>query len=260
MSATVTDGVETAARVVACERMGEYAILSLRAPEVASRTIPGQFVMLDAGALLRRPFSVFRAEADVIAVAFDVIGSGTRWLAERSLGDELGVAGPLGVGFNLHAPGPLLAVGGGYGAAPLFLLAQRLRPRRTAVHALLGSARAARLFGADLAAGAFDSAAFTTEDGSRGERGVVTDVLADVAARTGAARIVACGPMRMLAAVAAKASELGLPCEVAVEEFMACGVGVCWTCVIPVHRGDDIAYERSCTVGPVFDGAEVAWA
>jgi dihydroorotate dehydrogenase electron transfer subunit len=259
MSATLADAVETRGRVTDVERIGEYQVLTLRAPDVARRTIPGQFVMLEAGNLLRRPFSVFRAESDTVAVAFDVIGVGTRWLAERSLGDELAVAGPLGTGFSLKADGPTLAVGGGYGAAPLFLLAERLRPEGHEVHAIVGAARAARVFGAAEAARIFDSVSVTTEDGSMGTKGVVTDVLADMAARTGARRVAACGPMPMLAAVATRCKDLGLGCEVAVEEFMACGIGVCWTCVIPVDGRGETRYLRSCTEGPVFDGGKVAW-
>jgi dihydroorotate dehydrogenase electron transfer subunit len=259
MSATVADAVETRGRVVGVERIGEYQVLTLRAPDIARRTIPGQFVMLEAGNLLRRPFSVFRAESDTIAVAFDVIGVGTRWLAARALGDEMSLAGPLGRGFALDAAGPTLAVGGGYGAAPLFLLAERLRPASHAVHAILGAARAARVFGADEATRLFDSVAVTTDDGSLGTKGLVTDVLAETLATTGARRIVACGPMPMLEAVALKARELSVPCQIAVEEFMACGIGVCWTCVIPVDGGGETRFLRSCTEGPVFDGAKVAW-
>ncbi len=258
MSVTLADAVETTAHVVAVERIGEYQVLTLRAPDVALRTIPGQFVMLEAGNLLRRPFSIFRAESDTIAVAFDVIGSGTRWLASRALGDELAVAGPLGTGFSLDGERPLLVVGGGYGAAPLFLLAERLRPYHP-VHAILGAARAARVFGADDATRTFDSVTVTTEDGSLGSRDLVTNVLADVVRSTGAKRVAACGPMPMLEAVAARCGELGLPCEIAVEEFMACGIGVCWTCVIPVGQNENVQYMRSCTEGPVFDGTGVHW-
>ena len=259
MSATLADAVEVTGRVVAVERIGEYQILTVRAPDIARRTIPGQFVMLDAGNLLRRPFSVFRAESDTIAVAFDVIGVGTRWLASRALGDEMSLAGPLGTGFALDADGPTLAVGGGYGAAPLFLLAERLRPGGHAVHAILGAARMSRVFGSEEAARLFDSVSVTTEDGSLGTKGLVTDVLEETLRATGAGRIVACGPMPMLEAVSAKAKEMHVPCEIAVEEFMACGIGVCWTCVIPINGRGETRFLRSCTEGPVFDGAEVAW-
>lgn len=259
MSATLADAVETTGRVVAVDRIGEYQILTLRVPEVARRTIPGQFVMIEAGCLLRRPFSVFRAAADTVSVAFDVIGGGTSWLASRALGDELKLAGPLGAGFSLEVDGPTVAVGGGYGAAPLFLLAERMRPAGHEVHAIFGAARAARVFGRDDAEHIFDSVAITTDDGSVGTKGLVTDVLAEVVARTGARRVVACGPMPMLEAVSKRCGELSLACEVAVEEFMACGIGVCWTCVIPVNGKGDTQHLRSCTEGPVFDGAGVAW-
>jgi dihydroorotate dehydrogenase electron transfer subunit len=260
VSAAPAEATVTEARVIDVERVGDYQVLSLRAPEIARRTIPGQFVMLSSGALLRRPFSVFRAEEDAVAVAFDVIGAGTSWLAGRALGDEVSIVGPLGTGFSLEGSGPVIAVGGGYGAAPLFLLAERMRAGGIPVHAVLGAARAARVFGADIADRIFDSVTFTTDDGSLGICGLVTDGLNDLAARTGASRIVTCGPMPMLEAVSTRAGELGLPCEVAVEEFMACGIGVCWTCIVPVLTGNgEPRFDRSCTEGPVFDGAAVAW-
>ena len=260
MSATIAEAAVVDTRVVGVERIGEYHVLTVRAPSIARRTIPGQFVMLSSGALLGRPFSVFRAEEDSVSVAFDVIGDGTRWLGSRALGDALSVVGPLGTGFATDADGPVLAVGGGYGAAPLFLLAERMRPSGTPVHAILGAARSSRVFGKEHAERIFDSVAFTTDDGSLGTRGFVTDVLAAAVASTGATRIAACGPMPMLEAVSTMARELGVPCEVAVEEFMACGIGVCWTCVLPVASGNgEPRYDRSCTEGPVFDGAKVAW-
>jgi dihydroorotate dehydrogenase electron transfer subunit len=259
MSSTLAEPVVVEARVVTARRGGDYCLLTLFAPLVARRTEPGQFVMLEAGSLLRRPFSVFRADGESIVVAFDVIGGGTRWLATRSPGDAVGTVGPLGTGFSLDDTGPAVVVGGGYGAAPLFMLAERLRAGGTQVHAVLGAARASRVFAAQQAAEAFDSVTITTEDGSLGARGLVTNVLADVVSRTGARRIAACGPMPMLAAVAQRSRELGLPCEAAVEEFMACGIGVCWSCVISVRSNGDVRYLRSCTEGPVFDAGGVAW-
>lgn len=261
MNATLAEAAVVDTRVVGVERIGEYQVLTLRAPSIARRTIPGQFVMLSSGAaLLGRPFSVFGAEEDSVSVAFDVVGDGTRWLASRALGDALSITGPLGTGFAMDAAGPVLAVGGGYGAAPLFLLAERMHPTGTPVHAILGAARSSRVFGKEQAETVFESVTFTTDDGSLGTHGVVTDVLAAAVASTGATRIAACGPMPMLEAVSAIAAELGVPCEVAVEEFMGCGIGVCWTCVLPVASGNgEPRYDRSCTEGPVFDAAKVAW-
>lgn len=259
MSPALADAGVLDTRVVAVERDGDYRVLSMHAPEVARRTEPGQFVMLSSGSLLRRPFSVFHAEGETVSVAFDVVGEGTRWLASRSPGDAVSVVGPLGTAFALPASGPVLAIGGGYGAAPLFLLARALRPRGIDTHAILGAARASRVFGARRAESVFDSVVVTTEDGSLGIRGRVTDALGDAISRTGATRIAACGPMPMLGAVAAAAGDLGIACEVAVEEFMACGIGVCWTCVVPTAGPGETRYVRSCTEGPVFDGSSVSW-
>ena len=260
MNAAMSEPTVVDTRVVGVERLGEYQVLTLRAPSIARRTIPGQFVMLSSGALLGRPFSVFRAEEDSVSVAFDVIGDGTRWLASRALGDPLSITGPLGTGFAMDPGGPVLAVGGGYGAAPLFLLAERMRPAGTPVHAILGAARSSRVFGKEQARRIFESVTFTTDDGSLGSKGLVTDVLAAAIAGTRATRIAACGPMPMLEAVSATAGDLGIPCVVAVEDFMACGIGVCWTCVLPVASGTgEPRYDRSCTEGPVFDAAKVAW-
>jgi dihydroorotate dehydrogenase electron transfer subunit len=256
MTATLSDAVETTGRVTKVGRMGAYVVLTVRAPDVARRTVPGRFVMIGSDCLLRRPFSVYLADGDTISVAFDIIGTGTRHLATRVLGDELPLAGPLGNGFSLDADGPTIAVGGGYGASAMFLFAERLKADGHAVHALFGAATSARVFGADAARSAFDSVSITTEDGSLGKKGLVTDLLDAVAEKTGARRVAACGPMPMLAAVAARCRQLGLACEVATEEFMACGIGVCWTCVVPTSGG---GFTRSCTEGPVFDGAEVAW-
>ncbi|MBA3619253.1 MAG: dihydroorotate dehydrogenase electron transfer subunit, partial [Acidothermales bacterium] len=135
-----------------------------------------------------------------------------------------------------------------------------LRAGGCRVDLVLGAASADRLFGAADAAHAADAVLVTTEDGSAGERGRVTDVLPDVLRRSAAGVVYACGPMGMLAAVSALASAYGVPSECAVEESMACGIGVCMTCVLPV-RGDDGATRmvRSCVEGPVFRGDRVRW-
>ncbi|MGH2725356.1 MAG: hypothetical protein ACRDKS_00100, partial [Actinomycetota bacterium] len=107
MSTGLAEATAARARVVGVDRVGEYQVLSIRAPEIARATIPGQFVMLSAGALLNRPFSVYRVDGDAVAVAFDVIGAGTEWLGRRVLGEELTIVGPLGTGFSLDARGPV---------------------------------------------------------------------------------------------------------------------------------------------------------
>lgn len=239
---------------------GDYMVLGLEASGIAGAVEPGQFVSIamDAGArcILRRPFSVSGAEGGRVEVVFDAIGPGTRWLAARGPGEALDVVGPLGRPFALAGDGPALLVGGGYGAAPLLFAAQRLRAAGRPAHLILGAATARRVLEPEAAGG---SVRVTTVDGSRGDPGTVTDVMAEEAARTGATTVSACGPMAMLAAVSREAQRLSLPCEVAVEEFMACGIGICWTCVLPVRVNGRIEMLRSCTEGPVFEGTAVGW-
>jgi dihydroorotate dehydrogenase electron transfer subunit len=175
------------------------------------------------------------------------------------------VVGPLGRPFALPKdPAHCVLVGGGYGAAPLFLLAEALRRRGCRVDFVLGAASADRLFGALDAKRMAASVSFTTDDGSYGERGRVSDVLPDVIERTRADVVYACGPMAMLEAVhrvaAGAYGGAGIPTQLAVEESMACGVGVCMTCVLPVVGDDgETRMARSCVDGPIFAGDRIRW-
>jgi dihydroorotate dehydrogenase electron transfer subunit len=153
-----------------------------------------------------------------------------------------------------------LLVGGGYGSAPLFALANRLRQRRCSVDFLLGAASGDKVFGALTARRTGRSATITTVDGSLGVRGIVTDMLGQVIHEARTDVIYACGPMPMLRQVTALARRYDIPVQVAVEEAMACGVGVCMTCVLPVVGTDGITrMVRSCVDGPVFRGEQVRW-
>lgn len=245
------------ARVASVRSDGPYTILAFEAPEIAHAAHPGQFVNVAQNAfghLLRRPFSILDVDGDLIEIGFDTIGEGTRAIAASTPGDPLNVVGPLGTSYTLPPPGgAAMLVGGGYGAAPLFFLARILRAQGTTSHMILGAATQARLFAPDRGSNAADSVTITTDDGSAGLRGRVTDAMDAIDAQF----IYACGPMPMLAAVAARAN--GRHCEVAVEEFMACGIGVCWTCVVPTHEEGYRHHLRACTDGPVFDGSVIAW-
>ena len=254
--------------VLASGRVGSYHSLTLVAPDVAERTRPGQFVSLaveGSGTLLRRPFSVYAVSqhgpwAGTVQVVFDVVGEGTRWLAGRAKHDVVDAVGPLGKPFPLpQQPVSCLLVGGGYGAAPLLYLASALQAQALRVDMIMGAATQQRIFDSIQARRLSSTTVFTTDDGSFGTRGRVTDVLPRVVERAGTGVIYACGPMAMLAAVSRQAAALGIPCQVAVEEAMACGVGVCWTCVLPVRRRGAVANLRACIDGPVFNGARVDW-
>jgi dihydroorotate dehydrogenase electron transfer subunit len=278
---------------------GAYQALALVAPRIAEAARPGQFVHLLAGedrsSPLRRPFSIHRVDppggsggppgwspggsggsggprcrpppgSGTVEVVFDVVGAGTLALSRLRPGDVVDVLGPLGRPFAPPGePAGCVLVGGGYGSAPLFFLAAELRARRCRVDFVVGAASAARLLDPAEAGRLGHSLAVTTDDGSAGRRGLVTDPLPDLLARTGAGRVYACGPMPMLASVSRLSAAAGVPCQVAVEEQMACGTGICFSCVLPVGGGGgagpaETRMARSCLEGPVFDGAAIAWA
>ncbi len=263
--------IRSRCEVLSARRTGVYRSLTLVAPDIADAARPGQFVQIAVperqSFMLSRPFSIHQASrrggwAGTLEVVFDVVGPGTEWLAAVGQHDWLEVIGPLGRPFQYpRGLRSCLLVGGGYGAAPLHFLAEELRAHGKDVSMIVGARDHERVFkpieGKRLAA-AF---AMTTEDGSMGERGRVTDVLPAMLARTRAEVVYACGPNPMLRAVAEFCADLGIPCQVAVEEMMACGLGVCWTCVVPLLASDGLSWwnVRACVEGPVFNGARVWW-
>jgi dihydroorotate dehydrogenase electron transfer subunit len=258
--------------VLSRRRSGAYHTLSLVAPRIAGAARAGQFVGLLAGAdrsfLLRRPFSIHRVERHgpafgSVELVFDVVGPGTRALAQLRPHDTVDVLGPLGRPFTLpERAAACLLVGGGYGVAPLFLLAEELRVRGCRIDFLVGAATTERLFKAMEAKRLGRTAVITTADGSSGRRGLVTDPMPALIAQARTELVYACGPMPMLAAVSRLAAAAGVPCQVAVEEQMACGTGICFSCVVPMldpASPGSTRMVRSCTEGPVLDGAAVAW-
>jgi dihydroorotate dehydrogenase electron transfer subunit len=264
--------VQVRGEVLSIKRVGAYHQLTLVAPGVTETARPGHFVALavggdDSSMLLRRAFSIYRTtDSGVYGGTVDIVfaehGRGTRWLSRLRAHDPVDVVGPLGRPFSLPKESVTCTlVGGGYGSAPLFTLAEQLRARGCRVDFVLGAATESRLFGVLEAKRMSQSVAVTTEDGSFGERGRVTDVLPALLERTGSDVVYACGPMGMLQAVAELAHRYGAHSQTAVEESMACGVGVCMTCVLPVVGDDGVTrMVRSCVDGPVFRGETVRWA
>ena len=263
--------VQVTGELIATRRAGAYHHLTFVAPGLAEHARPGQFVALAVGGstsahLLRRCFSIHRVSpsgtyggtVDVVVAAH---GPGTEWLAGLRAHDEVDIVGPLGRAFPLPTePVACALVGGGYGSAPLFWLADALHERGCRVEMVLGAATESRLFGVVEARRSADGVTVTTDDGSAGTRGWVSDVLPEVIRRTGAAVVYGCGPMGMLRSITEVAAAEGAVAQVAVEESMACGVGVCMTCVMPVRGGDGTTrMVRSCVEGPVFRGDRVRW-
>jgi dihydroorotate dehydrogenase electron transfer subunit len=264
--------IQVDGEVVAMRRVGAYFHLSFTAQGIPEQTRPGHFVALSVGGptsanLLRRAFSVHRVNerglyGGTVDIVFAAHGVGTQWLSSLERGAALNVVGPLGRPFALpREPVGCILVGGGYGAAPLAMLAEQLQQRGCRVDVVLGAASSDRLFGVLDARRSASSVVVTTDDGTAGERGRVTDVLPELIQRTGADVVYACGPMGMLAAISGICDELGVHSQCAVEESMACGVGVCMTCVLPVIGDDGVTrMVRSCVEGPVFRGERVRWS
>jgi dihydroorotate dehydrogenase electron transfer subunit len=259
------------AEVLSLRKVGAYNAMTVVAPGMAELTKPGHFLAVQVGGpessmLLRRAFAIYDVKArgvygGTVEFVFAVHGKGTAWLAGRRPQDKLDVVGPLGKPFRLPAqPVNATLVGGGYGSSPLFWLAEGLRERGCHVEMVLGAATESKLFGVVEARRYADGVSVTTDDGSAGTKGWVSDVLPEVIRRTGAAVVYGCGPMGMLKSITDVAAAEGAVAQVAVEESMACGVGVCMTCVMPV-RGNDGATRmvRSCVEGPVFRGDRVRW-
>lgn len=266
--------VDIDATVIANARLSrDYSVLSLAAPEVGKRTQPGQFVMVKPAGitdpLLRRPFSVFEVlrdqAGDVTGVSIfnKRAGRSTRKLYELEPGDVVSCLGPLGVPFTLAAaPSEAWMVAGGVGLAPFATLAEALAAARTPATLFYGARTAEELFYLDFFERLGVKLVLSTEDGARGIKGRVTAPLEAALKTVGTdgAMVYACGPEPMLAAVAKLAAHYHQRSQVSVERVMGCGLGGCYSCVVPVKHGDEHAnLVRSCISGPVFDGAELVW-
>ena len=239
----------------------DIIVLRLRAPWLAQAGRSGQFVHIRCGTgydpLLRRPISLLRVgkageergglAADEVALLVQVIGRGSAWLAERRVGEGLDVLGPLGRGFALEpAASHLLLVGGGVGVAPLVLLADEALARGVAVTLVMGARSAAGIYPARLLPAEVEYAV-TTEDGSLGRQGMVTDALPDLL--PWADQVCACGPLPMLHALKRLPGlTVAKRAQVSLEEHMGCGAGVCYGCVVDTRQGR----RRVCHEGPVF--------
>jgi dihydroorotate dehydrogenase electron transfer subunit len=243
------------AAVTAVEQVGAYTVISAHDDDGPRDPRPGQFYMLstaerwgggaDERPYLPRAFSFARVRPDgTLDFLLEAIGPGTERLAELRVGERLALLGPLGIGFDVSAPGRALLVGGGIGAAPLVALQDELG---SDARVLLGFRSAAHAE----AAGLFFAAdpAVVSDDGSVGRQALVTELLREELDRDAHATVFACGPPPMLEAVRALCAERAVPAQLALESGMACGYGACFGCVVPTREG----YVRLCVDGPVLD-------
>lgn len=264
--------VDVEARVISNTRLSsDYNVIALDAPEIAQATAPGQFVMVKPGRgtdpLLRRPFSVFEVlDAGGLVSGLTLlskrIGVTTRLLFDAVEGDVISCLGPLGRPYTLvEPPAEAWMVAGGVGLAPFATLANALVARGVSTTLFYGARSGQELFYLDWFASRGVTLELATEDGSRGDRGRVTLPLERALKRAPAEVMVyACGPEPMLEAVSHLCARYGRACEVSVERVMGCGMGGCYSCVVPVKdAGGGQHYVRSCIGGPVFKGADLVW-
>ncbi len=237
-------------------RLGDFVDMELRQPELAAAAKPGQFLHIRCGhsRVLRRPISICDTENGCVRIVFQVKGSGTQWLADRTPGKLLDVLGPLGNGYPLPE-GRILVAGGGIGVPPLLKTAKAAQ----CAGAVLGFRSAAQAILLEEFQSACETVQVMTDDGSLGEKGFVADGVKALLARGSYAAVLACGPKIMLKTTAQAAAEAGVPCWVSLEERMGCGIGACLVCACKTVRDGEERYSHVCKDGPVFCAEEVVW-
>ena len=236
-----------------------HYLLRVRTPDICGSCLPGQFVLVQPdrwSTFLRRPFSIFSINRLNLEILYKVVGKGTEIMRNKRSGDYIDVIGPLGNGFNI-AKGEVVLVGGGCGVAPLLFLGRRIKNRRGSV-VILGAKDRENL----LCLKEFRELGFqvkiSTEDGSYGKRGKATDLLKKLLKENRDKRysvIYSSGPREMLKFVFEIAKRSRIPCQVSLEENMACGVGACLCCAIRTKTG----FKRVCKDGPIFNLKKIKW-
>ena len=255
--------IEQICTIVDAAKLNEYAwSFTLEVGDMVSRhgLKAGQFLHIACGEglLLRRPISVSMVQQDesqdTARVVFEVRGEGTKWLAQRQVGDKVNVLGPLGNGFSVAANDRLLLVGGGIGVPPLLGQAAYTAKKAAAV---LGFRSADRAMLVEDYRDYCEAVYLCSDDGSLGRHGFVDAQVRDILGKDkDFTAILACGPKPMLKNVAKVAAEYGVPCQVSLEERMACGVGACLGCAVQMADG---SMKHVCKDGPVVDAKEVDW-
>jgi dihydroorotate dehydrogenase electron transfer subunit len=267
--------IDVLAEVIDNARLAaDYNVLSFAAPDIAEQALPGQFVMVKPSAgldpLLRRPFSIFQHVRDDggaiigLSILNKRVGIGTNRLYEARPGDRLAVLGPLGRPFvPVHPPSEGWMVAGGVGLAPFASLAEALVERGTSATLFYGARRAEDLYYEQIFDALGVRLVLATEDGSRGDKGRVTGSLERALLSASSAESItlyACGPTPMMRTVASMGRVAGRPVFVSLEPVMGCGMGGCYSCVVPTRLASgQNHFVRSCLDGPVFDAAVLAW-
>ena len=260
------------AEIVSNKKVGAYHHMVFAVGEIANAAKPGNFVAISVGGessqlVLRRAFAIYRtfdrgASGGLLEIVVAPHGAGSTWLANQQPGVKIDLIAPLGTAFGIPTePVRALLVGGGYGSAPLFGLSDVLKNRGCRVDMVIGASTAMKIYAPLDGKRSVSSLTITTEDGSTGKTGKVTDVLREIITSNEIDIVYSCGPMGMLEEINNITEEFNLVHQCSIEESMACGIGVCMTCVLPI-KGEDgqIRMLRSCIDGPVVAGESVIWS
>lgn len=230
---------------------GHY-LIRIRTDQHAAQ--PGQFVSLRPGStldpFLRRPFSIFDFSDGVFDIIFQVVGKGTELLS-RYTAREIDILGPLGNGFTLVENSRVLLVGGGAGNAPLYYLAKELKAHNNAVTQVYGSRTRDLIYCKQRFCESSDEIIFTTDDGSEGKKGFVTDAVSSLFSSHSYDMVYVCGPKPMIKGLFPLIHQKGVRAEFSLENYFGCGTGICYGCTIRTKEGN----RRVCTDGPVFDAS-----
>ncbi|MDD4871341.1 MAG: dihydroorotate dehydrogenase electron transfer subunit [Kiritimatiellae bacterium] len=253
------------ARVLANKHVsGDYRVLEFDVPGLGNIVRPGQFIHLRVprldGAVLRRPFSVYKSDRRKLSILYKSVGKGTHAMKSIIKGDVINLMGPLGNGFPVINSGMIpVLVAGGYGVAPLAFLASRTKTKGMV---FIGGSTASDI----LCVKDFKSLGWgvriATEDGSVGRKGLVTKVLDEWLVKMEPGQtfeLFACGPDGMLKAVGERATCLNVKAWLSLDKHMGCGVGACLACVQAIRRHGIVSLMRVCREGPVFDASEIVW-
>jgi dihydroorotate dehydrogenase electron transfer subunit len=226
-------------------------LLKVKDNKIAANVVPGQFVHVKIGdsflPLLRRPFSIHDVDGNIFTILYKIRGRGTFLLSKYRPGDQVDIIGPLGNGFDVKKYDRVGLVAGGMGVAPIYFLTRKLQVRELTI--LLGTKTKEELVHVD-GFSKLGKLKITTEDGSLGTKGMVTDMLEDI---IGVDFIAACGPNPMLRVVKSFTAKHNIPCQLSLEGRMACGLGVCLGCAVKSAN----SYKYVCKDGPVFWSSEV---
>jgi dihydroorotate dehydrogenase electron transfer subunit len=261
---------QISAEILSNKKLGPYHHMVFAVGDIAAHAKPGNFVAISVGGeassmVLRRAFAIYRAiDKGMLGGTIELVvaphGAGSKWLTNLNVGDFVDLIAPLGTSFGIPTSNAnAMLIGGGYGSAPLFALAEILKNRGCRVDMVLGASTASKIYAPLEGKRNVSSLTLTTDDGTAGIHGQITESIPRLIREFGTEVIYSCGPMAMLESINKIATDFDIVHQCSVEESMACGIGVCMTCVVPMKFDDEVKMVRTCIDGPVMDGSSIIW-